>query len=125
MDEEVSVDDKELLVVLGVATLPVALAWSWWSLLFLLLPAGLLTAPTLAAGSDAVGELAPDAVRGMVTGLQGSAATIGIALANPLSGFLVDAASPAVAILACGSVAVLVAGAAALLMQAGRVRPSR
>ncbi|MFP5069004.1 MFS transporter [Pseudonocardia nantongensis] len=114
-----------LLVVLGVATLPVALAWSWWSLLFLLLPAGLLTAPTLAAGSDAVGELAPDAVRGMVTGLQGSAATIGIALANPLSGFLVDAASPAVAILACGSVAVLVAGAAALLMQPGRVRPSR
>lgn len=108
-----------LLAVLGVATLPVALAWSWWSLLFLLLPAGLATAPTLAAGSDAVGELAPDEVRGLVTGLQGSATTIGIALANPVSGFLVDAASPPVAVLSCGAVAVVAAGAAAVLLRRG------
>ncbi|ANY06477.1 MFS transporter [Pseudonocardia sp. HH130630-07] len=106
-----------LLAVLGLATLPVALAWSWWSLLFLLLPAGLMTASTLAAGSDTVGQLAPDEVRGLVTGLQGSATTIGIAVANPLSGLLVDTASPAVAILTCGSVAVALAGCAALLMR--------
>lgn len=106
-----------LLVALGLATLPVALAWSWWSLLFLLLPAGLVTAPTLAAGSDAVGGLAPDAVRGLVTGLQGSATTLGLAIANPLSGVLVDVASPATAVLVCGSVAVLTGGVATLLLR--------
>lgn len=107
-----------LLAVLGLATLPAALAWSWWSLLFLLLPAGLATAPTLAAGSDAVGELAPDRVRGLVTGLQGSATTIGLAIATPLSGFLVDAVSPALAIVVCGSVATACAGVTAWLMRA-------
>ncbi|MBP2364451.1 MFS transporter [Pseudonocardia parietis] len=106
-----------LLAVLGLATLPAALAWSWWSLLFLLLPAGLVTAPTLAAGSDAVGELAPDRVRGLVTGLQGSATTIGIAIATPLSGFLVDAVSPALAIVVCASVATAAAVVAAWLMR--------
>ena len=108
-----------LLGALGVATLPAALAWSWWSLLFLLLPAGLATAPTLAAGSDAVGELAPDRVRGLVTGLQGSATTLGIAFATPLSGFLVDAVSPAMAIVVCGSVAAASAVVAGYLMRGG------
>ncbi|BBF99222.1 MULTISPECIES: MFS transporter [Pseudonocardia] len=112
-----------LLAVLGVATLPAALAWSWWSLLFLLIPAGLVTAPTLAAGSDAIGGLAPDRVRGLVTGLQGSATTIGIAIAGPLAGFLVDVASPAVAIVVCGSVATVLAGIAAVLMREGRAAP--
>ncbi|MEQ3551015.1 MFS transporter [Pseudonocardia nematodicida] len=106
-----------LLAILGVVTLPVALAGSWWTLLLLVIPAGLLVAPTLAAGSDTVSELAPDAVRGLVTGLQGSATTIGLAIAAPLSGFLVDAASPAVAIVASGSVAIVLAGCAALLMR--------
>lgn len=109
-----------LLAALGLATLPAALAWSWWSLLFLLLPAGLVTAATLAAGSAAIGDLTPDRVRGLVTGLQGSATTLGIALATPLSGFLVDAASPALAIVVCGSVAVLGAVVAAPLLRARR-----
>ncbi|MEJ8278951.1 MFS transporter [Pseudonocardia spirodelae] len=109
-----------LLAALGLATLPAALAWTWWSLLFLLVPAGLVTAATLAAGSAAIGDLAPDRVRGLVTGLQGSATTLGIALATPLSGFLVDAASPAAAIVVCGSVAVLGAVAAAALLRTGR-----
>lgn len=106
-----------LLAVLGLLTLPAALASSWWGLLLLLLPAGLLVAPTLAAGSDAVGGLAPDRVRGLVTGLQGSATTLGIAIANPLSGFLVDAVSPGAAIAVCGSVAVVFAGMSAWLMR--------
>ncbi|MFP5020926.1 MFS transporter [Pseudonocardia phyllosphaerae] len=106
-----------LLLVLGVATFPAAAAWSWWSLPLLLVPAGLATAPTLAAGSDAIGDLSPDGLRGLITGLQGSATTIGIALANPLSGSLVDAFSPPVAILVCGSVAVVLSGVTAALMR--------
>lgn len=107
-----------LLAALGLATLPAALAWSWWSLLFLLIPAGLATASTLAAGSAAIGDLAPDRVRGLVTGLQGSATTLGIAIATPLAGVLVDTASPGAAMLVCGSVAVVTAAAAAPLLRA-------
>lgn len=107
-----------LLAALGLATLPAALAWSWWSLLFLLIPAGLATASTLAAGSAAIGDLAPDRVRGLVTGLQGSATTLGIAIATPLAGLLVDTASPGAAMLVCGSVAVVAAAVAAPLLRA-------
>ena len=70
-----------------------------------------------APGSAAIGDLAPDRVRGLVTGLQGSATTLGIAIATPLAGVLVDTASPGVAMLACGSVAVVAAGVAAPLLR--------
>ncbi len=106
-----------LLGVLGVATLPAALGGPWWSFALLLLGAGLLTAPTLAAGSNAVAELAAERVRGVVTGLQGSATTAGMAIATPLSGVLVDAASPPVAIVACAGVAIATAVVSAVLMR--------
>lgn len=106
-----------LLAVLGIATLPAALGGPWWSFALLLLGAGLLTAPTLAAGSNAVAELATERVRGIVTGLQGSATTAGMAIATPLSGALVDAASPSVAILACAGVAIATAVVSAVLMR--------
>lgn len=109
-----------LLALLGLATLPVALAGSWWSFALLLLGAGLCTAPTLAAGSGAVADQASERVRGIVTGLQGSATTAGMAIATPLSGVLVDAASPRVAILVCAGVAVVAAGVSATLMRRPR-----
>ncbi|MET0189206.1 MAG: MFS transporter [Pseudonocardia sediminis] len=109
-----------LLAVLGAATLPAALGGAWWTFALLLLGAGLFTAPTLAAGSDTVATLAPDRVRGLVTGLQGSATTVGIAVATPLSGVLVDTASPAVAILVCGSIALVAAGVSAVLLRRPR-----
>ena len=96
-----------LLATLGLATLPVALGGPWWSFALLLVLPGLFPAPTLAAGSDTISTLAPDRIRGTVTGLQGSATTVGLAVATPLSGFLIDAASPAVAVLACGGIAVV------------------
>ncbi|MDQ4116036.1 MAG: MFS transporter [Actinomycetota bacterium] len=109
-----------LLGALGVATVPAALAGPWWSFAVLLLAAGLCTAPTLAAGSGAVADLGSDRVRGIVTGLQGSATTAGMAIATPLSGALVDAASPRVAILVCAGVAVAAAGVSATLMRRPR-----
>ena len=109
-----------LLGALGAATLPAALGGAWWTFALLLVGAGLFTAPTLAAGSDSVATLAPERVRGLVTGLQGSATTAGIAVATPLSGVLVDTASPAVAILACGSGALAAAALSALLLSRQR-----
>lgn len=112
-----------LVAALGVATLPVALGGAWWTFALLLIPAGLLCAPSLAAGSEAVSALAPEQSRGIVTGLHGSATTLGAAAGTPLAGLLIDIASPAVAILAVGALGAILAGAAALLVRRGAAEP--
>jgi MFS family permease len=101
-----------LVAGLGAATLPVALGGPWWSYALLLVPAGLLCAPSLAASSETVSGLAPEHARGLVTGLQGSANTLGGALATPLTGLLIDVGSPSVAVLTVGLVGIVLAGVA-------------
>lgn len=110
-----------LVAALGAATVPVALGGSWWTYALLLVPAGLFCAPSLTASTDAVAALAPDRVRGLVTGLQGSALTLGAAAGSPLAGALIDAYSPAVAIVSAGALGIVVAGAAATVAH----RPAR
>jgi MFS family permease len=105
---------------LGVTALPVALAGPWWSYALLLVPLGLLIAPSMAASSETVSALTPEHVRGLVTGLHGSAITIGAATATPLAGLLVDVASPAVAVLTVGSI-----GLAAAVLVGLLIRPRR
>jgi MFS family permease len=99
----------------GAAALPVALGGTWWSYALLLLPCGLLLAPSLAASSETVSRLAPEHARGVVTGLHGSAITLGAAAGTPLAGLLIDLASPGAAVLTVGSVGLAVAGLAGLL----------
>ncbi len=113
-----------LVAGLGVATLPVAFGGPWWSYALLLVPAGLLCAPSLAASAEAVSALAPEHARGLVTGLHGSAITLGAAVGTPLAGLLIDLASPAAAVVVVGSAGVLVAVIAALLARSnGRGMP--
>jgi MFS family permease len=109
---------------LGAAALPVALAGSWWSYALLLVPVGLLIAPSMAASAETVSALTPEHVRGLVTGLHGSAITIGAAIATPLAGLLVDLASPAVAVLTVGSVGLGAAILVGLLARLAPVTPS-
>jgi MFS family permease len=104
---------------LGAAALPVAFAGPWWSYALLLVPTGLLIAPSMAASAETVSTLTPEHVRGLVTGLHGSAITLGAAVATPLAGLLVDLASPAAAVLAVGGIGI---GAAALVGLFGRPR---
>jgi MFS family permease len=104
---------------LGAAALPVAFAGPWWSYALLLVPTGLLIAPSMAASAETVSTLAPEHARGLVTGLHGSAITLGAAVATPLAGLLVDLASPAAAVLAVGGIGI---GAAALVGLFGRPR---
>ena len=66
-----------LVAGLGAATLPIALAGPWWVLALLLVPAGLLCAPSIAAGAGVVSALAPDHARGFVLGLHTSSLTAG------------------------------------------------
>jgi hypothetical protein len=95
-----------LLGALAVTSVPVAFGGPWWVVTLLLVPAGWFCAPALAASSEAVGRLAPDAARGVATGLHGSAIMVGAAVAQPVTGLLIDVASPTVAILAaCGATA--------------------
>lgn len=112
-----------LVAGLGTASLPVALGSEWWTYALLLVPAGLLCAPSLAASSEAVSRLAPEHARGLVTGLHGSAITLGAALGAPLAGLLIDVAAPGVSVLGVGLTCVAVAGGAAALGRArGMVR---
>jgi MFS family permease len=110
-----------LVAGLAAVTLPVALGGPWWSFALLLVPAGLLCAPSLAASAEAVSGLAPEHARGLVTGLHGSAITVGGAVATPLTGLLIDHGSPAVAILTVGSVGIALAVVAGLAVR----RPAR
>ena len=114
-----------LVAALAVATVPVALGGPWWSFALLLVPAGMLCAPSLAASADTVSVLAPAHARGLVIGLHGSAITVGGAVATPLTGMLIDAASPHVAILVVAGVGTAAAVGAGLLMAVERAGAGR
>ncbi len=81
-----------------------------WRYVFLVnLPIG------LAASSERVSVLAPEPARGVVTGLHGSAITLGAAVGTPLAGLLIDVASPNAAVVAIGLAGTALAGLAALI----------
>jgi predicted MFS family arabinose efflux permease len=101
-----------LLALLALGSLPVALGGPWWTVTLLLLPAGAFCAPALASATETVGRLAPDAARGVATGLHSSALMAGAAIASPVSGVLIDAVAPAAAIAAAAAVTLAVAFAA-------------
>ena len=116
-----------LMGLLGALTIPIGLAHQWWVLALALLPAGALCAPTVAATGEAVGRLAPAAVRGEAMGLQGSALTVGSALGAPLAGTVIDHSSPAwgFAVAGCCGVLVAVTGGLALLRSSRPPSPER
>lgn len=106
-----------LVGALALATVPVSLGGPWWTFALLLIPAGMLCAPSLAASAETVSALAPEHARGLVTGLQGSAISIGAAMAAPLTGTLIDTASPGTAVLVVAAGGAAAATAAGLLMR--------
>lgn len=113
-----------LLGVMGAATIPLGLLGQWWLVALLLLPAGIVTAPTIAASVDKVSKLVPASVRGEAMGMHGSAMTIGIAVGGPLVGWSVDYLGPQWGFVTAGSGAVAAAIAAAVLMRLRRVTPA-
>jgi MFS family permease len=98
-----------LAALLGLATIPIGLAAGWGWLCLLLLPAGVLCAPTLAATADAVSRLVPAQARGEAMGLHGSGLTVGMALGAPFAGAIVDAFGPGWAFAAVGMAGLLLA----------------
>jgi predicted MFS family arabinose efflux permease len=110
-----------LMVLLGAFTLPVGLGGNWWALCLLLIPAGALCAPTLAATADAVSRLVPASARGEAMGWYGSALTVGMAAGAPMVGVVVDRSGPMWGPAAAGAVGL----ALALVAFALKVLPSR
>jgi predicted MFS family arabinose efflux permease len=110
-----SIPQVVLMACLGGLTIPIGLAGEWWLLMVLLVPAAVLCAPTIAATAEEVARLAPPAVRGLATGLQSSAFTLGQAAGAPAVGFAVDHGSPVWGFAVAGVGGVAVAGVAALL----------
>jgi sugar phosphate permease len=106
-----------LLGLLALGSLPVALGGPWWAVTLLLVPAGAFCAPALAAAAETVGRLAPDAARGVATGLHGSALMAGATVAAPLTGVLIDAVAPAAAVVAAAAVTLAVALAAGCVVR--------
>lgn len=103
-----------LVAGLSAVTLALAAAGPWWTFALLLVPAGLLVAPSIAASAAAVNALAPEHARGLAMGLHMSAFTAGSALATSSTGLLIDRWSPAVAVLAVGATGIAAAAAAAV-----------
>jgi MFS family permease len=111
-----SISQVTLMALLGALTIPVSLAAGpWWVLALALMPSAALCAPTIAATGEEVARLAPVAVRGLATGLQSSAFTLGAALGAPVAGFVVDHSSPGWGYAVAGIGGVVVAAAALML----------
>jgi MFS family permease len=110
-----SIPQVVLMACLGALTIPVGLAGDWWVLMLTIVPAAALCAPTITSTAEQVARLAPPAVRGVATGLQSSAFTLGQAAGAPAVGFAVDHASPAWGFALAGVGGLVVAGVAAVL----------
>lgn len=110
-----SIPQVVLMTFLGALTLPIGLAGDWWVLMLALVPAAAMCAPTITASAEEVARLAPPAVRGVATGLQSSAFTLGQAAGAPAVGFAVDHASPGWGFAVAGVGGLVVAAVAATL----------
>jgi MFS family permease len=108
-----------LLAGLAVATFPMALAGSPWSLAAFGFLAGLLCAPTITATVDQASRLVPAAVRGEAMGWHGSFLTTGGALGAPIAGVAIDRAGPPAGFVTVAAVGLVMAVAG---LAATRVR---
>ncbi len=93
-----------LLAWLSVATVPLAVATTPLLLLVLVVPAGVLVAPTLSASADGVSRRTLDRNRGEAMGWHGTSTTAGFSLGAPLAGAMADTVGPWTAFVLVGFV---------------------
>lgn len=83
-----------ILVAMGALTIPIGLASSVWTLALLVIPAGMLCTPLMAATGERIARLVREERRGEALGWQGTSFTVGAALGAPLTGVAIDNFSP-------------------------------
>ncbi len=102
-------DPLLLLVLLASLTVLMFCAGSWWTLLLLALPSGLFCAPLISSTVEVIaGSVAPER-RGRALGVHTSALMLGNAVGAPLTGAVIDRASPGVGFVAIGVLGTVVA----------------
>jgi MFS family permease len=111
-----------LLLALALLTVPATFAHSVLTLSIALFVAGALCAPTLAATTEAVSRLVPEAARGEAMGWHGSALTVGTAFGAPLAGVVIESAGPGAGFLAAGLTGAGIAAAGIAVLAARRWR---
>ncbi|MFJ8229176.1 MFS transporter [Streptomyces sp. NPDC094448] len=92
---------------LGALTVLAGAGGQWYTLALLLIPAGLVYAPTVTSTLDVLTRHVPAADLGRSLGYHSAAMTLGNAMGAPLSGLALDHGSPACAFAAIGSAAML------------------
>jgi len=95
-------DPLLLLVLLASLTVLMVLAGSWWALLLLTLPSGLFCAPLISSTVEVIAGSVPPERRGRALGVHTSALMLGNAAGAPLTGAVIDRASPSVGFVAVG-----------------------
>jgi predicted MFS family arabinose efflux permease len=95
-------DPLLLLVLLASLTVLMVLAGSWWTLLLLTLPSGLFCAPLISSTVEVIAGSVPPERRGRALGVHTSALMLGNAAGAPLTGAVIDRASPGVGFVAIG-----------------------
>jgi MFS family permease len=101
---------------MGLLAVPIGLlGWSPWWLALALVPTNFLCAPTITATGELITKFTPASARGVAMGLQSSAFTLGVALGQPVTGFVIDHSSPGWGFAVAGAGAVVVAAGTVLL----------
>lgn len=101
---------------MGLLAVPIGLfGWSPWWLAVALVPTNFLCAPTITATGELITRFAPASARGVAMGLQSSAFTLGVALGQPVAGFVIDHSSPGWGFAVAGAGAVVVAAGTVVL----------
>lgn len=114
-----SLNQLTLMLLLAGLTIPVALVvHPWWLLSLVLIPSNVACAPTIAATTETVSELAPAEVRGEAMGLQDAAQKLGLALGNPAIGYVLDESGSAWGFAAAGFGGLAFAAVAVVLIRA-------
>jgi MFS family permease len=111
------------MAVLALLLPPVLGATPYWLLIVVVVLGGTAIAPSLGASNSRVGQLAPEHRTAEAFGWLATATTAGVAVAQPLSGWLLDSAGPALSV-GCGAVLALLAALVALTMPTTKPVPS-
>ena len=109
-----------LIAGLAVFTALGALGFTPWLFAILMGIAGLFCAPSLAAISERLGEIVPEASRGEAFGWQGTFSTLGSAMAPPIVGWVMDGHGWQLGLVATGGAGLVLAGVGYLALRVGR-----
>jgi predicted MFS family arabinose efflux permease len=112
------------MAVLALLLPPVVGSTAYWLLAVAIVLGGTAIAPSLAASNSRVGQFAPEHRRAEAFGWLATATTGGVALVLPLSGWLLDAAGPALSVGCGAALALLAALVAASLPRSPETTPA-